>query len=53
MDRRPSDAEILEAVEAYARRRGVADHPTGPGAGAPGWQVLLGFRIVRSVENAG
>lgn len=53
MDRRPSDAEILEAVEAYARRRGVADRPTGPGAEAVTWQVLLDFRIVRSVETRG
>ncbi|WP_405525362.1 hypothetical protein OG426_21000 [Streptomyces canus] len=53
MDRRPSDAEILEAVEAYARRRGVPDRPTGPGAEALTWQVLLDFRIVRSVETRG
>ncbi|MET7688931.1 hypothetical protein ABZT06_13320 [Streptomyces sp. NPDC005483] len=50
---RPSDAEVIEEVEAHARRRGVAGGPTGPGAEAPVWQVLLDFRIVRSIETRG
>jgi hypothetical protein len=50
---RPSDAEILEAVEAYAGRRGVAARVTEPGAAALTWEVLLDFRIVRSVETRG
>jgi hypothetical protein len=50
---RPSDAEILQAVEAYAGRRGVAGRPTDPGAAALTWQTLLDFRIVRSVETRG
>lgn len=48
-----SDAEILEAVEAYAGRRGVAARLTDPGAAVLTWQVLLDFRIVRSVEKRG
>ena len=50
---RPSDAEILEAVEAYAGRRGVAARLTEPGAPVPVWKLLLDFRIVRCVETRG
>lgn len=53
MDRRPSDAEILAAVEAYAGRRGIAAALTDPGGPGVRWQTLLDFRIVRSVETRG
>ncbi|MGC0403127.1 hypothetical protein RKD27_005771 [Streptomyces sp. SAI-126] len=50
---RPSDTEILEAVEAHAGRRGVAGRLTDPGAAALTWTILLDFRIVRSLETRG
>ncbi|MFF4058260.1 hypothetical protein ACFYZ8_01170 [Streptomyces sp. NPDC001668] len=50
---RPSDMEILEAVEAYAGRRGIAARLTDPGAPDVTWQTLLDFRIVRSIETRG
>lgn len=53
MARVPSDTEILEAVEVYARRRGVSARLADPGAAALTWQFLLDFRIVRSVEERG
>ncbi|WP_020140911.1 hypothetical protein [Streptomyces sp. 351MFTsu5.1] len=50
---RPSDTEILKAVEAYAGRRGAGGGPAVPGAATLTWTTLLDFRIVRSLKTHG
>ncbi|MFE9441045.1 hypothetical protein ACFYO2_19000 [Streptomyces sp. NPDC006602] len=51
MARGPSDEEILEAVEAYAARRGITTRLSSPGTADLSRQSLLDFRVVRCIET--